>query len=130
MNRKPQAVLVANERTEVLLRMTANINKFLYENRDATLTEKNVLHASEFMSATAGFEISPERAEAILSLYPNARIKLTVYGGLGDTEVRDLVADAIADFFLGCTWPVFADNVDIEKFCRALHRQAVEMGFA
>jgi hypothetical protein len=123
-------ILENNEHNALLLGFTKNINTFLYEHRNAQPTEKNYLDAAEFMSETAGFEINMERAKGILDLYPHARIKLAVYNGLGDTEVRDLVSDAMANFFLGCDWPRYGDNVDTTIFCRALYAQAVKMGFA
>lgn len=130
IKRTVKQVLDNSETTETLNSFTRNINTFLYQNRDKQPTEQHYLHAAEFMSATAGFEIDVEMAKGILSLYPHARIKIAKYDGLGDTEVRDLVASALSDFFLGCNWPTYGDNVDLTVFCRALHAQAVKMGFA
>lgn len=123
-------ILEDNEHNQMLLGFTRNINSFLYQHRDKKPTEQHYLHAAEFMSAQAGFEIDVEMAKGILDLYPHARIKLAEYDGLGDTEVRDLVASAVANFFLGCDWPTYGDNVDTTVFCKALHKQAVAMGFA
>ena len=122
-------ILQHNEDNEMLLGFTRNINSFLYQHRGSQPTEQHYLHAAEFMSAQAGFEIDVEMAKGILALYPHARIKVAEYDGLGDTEVRDLVADALSNFFLGCDWPTYDDKVDTTIFCKALKAQAEKMGF-
>lgn len=127
--RKPQQVITHDDNNKLLLEFIANTNMFFYTWRNSPMNPTHALHAAEFMSAQAGFEISPEQAEGILTLYPHARIKMVQYEGLDTTEVRDLVSDALAHFFLGCTWPTYGDKINAEVFCKALYRQAIEMGF-
>lgn len=129
MNRSVKDVLSTSEDNKILLNMRANLSLLLYRNHDAQLSEKHLLNATEFLQSNLGWDISEDQVKAILALYPHARIKVAVYDGLNDTEVRELLMCAVADFFLGCDWPTYGDNVDLTVFLQALHKQAVEMGF-
>ena len=129
LKRKVAEVLAQNEHNEMLLNMHANNHSFLYANRHAEPTEKHILNATEFIQSQIGFDLTEEQVKGILKLDPQAWIKLAVYDGLNDTEVRDLVSSAVAHFFLGCDWPTYGDNIDIVEFSKALRAQAVKMGF-
>lgn len=129
MSRSVKDVLANSEDNKILLNMQSNLSLLLYRNHDAQLNEKYLLNATEFLQSNLGWDISQDQVKAILALYPHARIKLVVYEGLNDTEVRDLVAGAVADFFLGCPWPTYGDKVDMLEFLTALRKQAIAMGF-
>lgn len=125
-------VLDVSETTELLNTFTRNINTFLFEHRHKQLDEKMSLKAAEFLSAQIGFDLNPEQAKGILDLYPHARVKFIEYGGANDTEVCDLLSDAVADFFLSCDWPRYGDKLnerEEHQFREELQKQARAMGF-
>jgi hypothetical protein len=106
-----------------LMRMRLQSCTFYYENRNAMPTAQDYVDAAQRMSEATELDISVEQAEAILALYPHARIKIALYG-TSDTDVREEMMFAAAHFFLGCEWPVYGDNVDIEAFVQLLKEQA------
>jgi hypothetical protein len=112
----------------LLLRMRLQSSTFYYENRNATPTPQDYVEVAQRMSDATELDISVEQAEAILALYPHARIKVALYG-TSDTDVREELMFAAAHFFLGCAWPTYGDCVDIEAFVELLKKQAVQLGF-
>lgn len=125
-------VLENTETSTMLLDMNLHKNMFLFEHRHKQLDERMALKAAEFVSSQIGFDLNPEQVKGILDLYPHARVKFIEYGGANDTEVCGLVSDAVADFFLGCDWPVYGDNLsDLQMFMfrELLQRRAQKMGF-
>lgn len=125
-------VLDKSETTDMLDGFTRNINTFLYLNRSAFPNDGQLLKATEFIQSQIGFDLSTDQIGGILMLYPHARIKLVEYNGLGDTEVRDLLLDMMADFFLGCDWPKYGDKLTEAQefqFRDALQKQARLMSF-
>lgn len=127
--RKVAEVISPDENNKMLLHMHANRSKYLYKSLGAVMTDVLYLRATEFVQANIGWDITQDQVEAILALYPHARIEIAVTGGLNDTDVRDCVLNAFSHFFIGCDWPTFGDKVDLTVFLNALHKQAVEMGF-
>jgi hypothetical protein len=127
--RKVADVLSLDETSKMVLHMHGNRSKYLYKSLGAVMTDAMYLRATEFVQANIGWDIPQDQVEAILALYPEARIEIAVTGGLNDTDVRDCVLNSFSHFFLGCEWPTFGDKVDLTVFLTALHKQAVEMGF-
>jgi hypothetical protein len=111
-----------------LLNMRIGISQHLYENRFATPTDSEYSEAAEFIEDISGIQIDAERIRGILALYPSTRIKIAIYG-VGDTEIREDLAFAIAHFVLGCGWPRYGDKIDVEEFVAVLRKQAVHLGF-
>lgn len=109
--------------------MQRNAMMFYTKHRHALPTLDQYRQAASVMTELAEVTITPDQAEAILALYPQARIKLAVYGDLQDTDTREAVSFAVAHYFLGCTWPSFGDGVDIDQFMDLLTKQAVAMGY-
>lgn len=85
--------------------------------------------AAEHLTMITEVVITSEQAANILDLYPKARILLVEFDGTADTLVRDELAFAAAHFFLGCSWPLFRDGVDVDAFTALLKKQAVRMGY-
>lgn len=121
---------ITDDGTHFLLRMKRDASKFFFDNRHAYPTPENYAAVAQHWLETTDIQFSPEQAEAILALYPQARIKVAVYGGIADTDVRDELGFAISHFFLGCTWPTFGDKIDIDEFVSLLKKQASLMGFS
>lgn len=120
---------ITDDGTHYLLRMRRDSSMFYLNNRAAMPTAQNIAEVAKHFAEISGVEFSPEQAEAILSLYPQVRIKVANYDGIEDTDVRDGLSFAMAHFFLGCTWPTFGDKVDLELFVALLQKQAGLMGF-
>lgn len=89
----------------------------------------SVTKAVEFLSGITDLDLNDEQVGRLLDLYPRTRIALIEDGGLCDTGIREQLSDMVATFFVGCTWPTYGDNVDVEAFQALLRRQAVAMGY-
>ena len=120
---------ITDDGRHYLLRMRQDSALFFYENRDAAPSEANYIATAEFLSEITGLRIDAKQAQAILSLYPQVRIKIAVYDGISDTDVRDGLSFAAAHFFLGCEWPTYGDKVNMDEFTSLLQMQAGKMGF-
>lgn len=110
--------------THYLLRMRRDSSKFFYLNRDARPSLKNYADAAQFLTEITGVDISAAQAEAMLSLYPRARIKLATDDGIQNTDVRDDLSFVAAHFFLGCNWPTYGSNVNINGFTELIKQSA------
>ena len=102
---------------------------FFLEHRDAVPTAHDYEQAAEFLTEITELAFSAAQVEAMLSLYPHARIKLAVESILS-ADTREQLSFAAAHFFLGCSWPSIGDDVDTGAFIDLLRRQAFLMGFA
>jgi hypothetical protein len=111
------------------LQMHRNAMKFYSENSDKIPTDENYLEAARNIAENLGVAVSLEQIKTILSLFPSARIKLAVYEGCFDTEVRDLIHEAACAYFAGAETPTFGDKINTERFYTHLQVQAKEMGF-
>jgi hypothetical protein len=99
--------------------------------RNAVPRHEHILEALEILKAELSLILTSEQLEAILLLFPEARIKLAVYEGCSDTEVENLIIDAVYSFITGCRSPLFKDSpsIDIDRAFDYLHSQAKEMGY-
>lgn len=104
--------------------------KFYLENKDAEPKREHYEAAANHIRETIGVILTPEQTRDILILFPSARIKLAVYDGTGDTEVRDLISDAAFGYFAGTEAPSYGDKVDVDRFFGHLKYQAKEMGYS
>jgi hypothetical protein len=109
--------------------MQRSASQFYLDNAAAQPSEKHLEEVAGYFAGITGLAFSSEQAEAILSLYPRARIKVAVYDGIFDTDVRDELSFAVAHFFLGCSWPTYGDAIDLDEFMDLMTRQALAMGF-
>jgi len=101
---------------------------YYLDNARADPSDNQIAQAIGFYRSKLDWNISRDECRALLMLNPKARIKLADYGDV-DSEVRDLLADAVAQTLLGCSWPTYGDNVDISEFTALFHRQAAAIGF-
>ncbi|MEM0550492.1 MULTISPECIES: hypothetical protein [Aeromonas] len=118
-----------SDNASYMLEIRRASSMFLYENRDVKPTSLQFKEAAEYLTSNTGICIHHKQAEAILSLYPIARIKLAKHG-VTDTDVCDELAFASAHFFLGCSWPTFGDKINMDEFIALMRKQAGLMGFA
>lgn len=85
--------------------------------------------AIDYVAEEAGILLSADELRSILSLYPVQRGKLAAYGW-GDTEVRELILDVVANFMANTRWPVGRDEVDMQLFIERLKAAARFMGYS
>lgn len=112
-----------------LLHMRQGNSEFLLKNRLATPTQENYEAVAANFTEQTGLAFTAQQAANILDLYPNSRIKIAMYNGIKDSDVRDGLADVMAHFFLGCRWPVFGDTIEIKEFLVVLQKQGLAMGY-
>lgn len=120
---------ITNDGTHYLIRMRRDASKFYMDNIDLQLSEENLQETAEFISEITGLECNTSQVTLLLKLYPHVRIKIAEYNGISDTDVRDGISQAVAHFFLGCEWPTFGDEIDIEQFVEFLKKEAIHHGF-
>lgn len=120
---------LTSDGTNIVMRLRRDSAMFYYENRDLMPDDETYADAAEFLRAVTKVDISPEMAKAMLSLYPEARIKIAEYG-VSDSDCHDALCFAAAHFFLGSTWPNYGDKIGVPKFVDCLQAEAVRMGFA
>ncbi|AXH59812.1 hypothetical protein [Pseudomonas amygdali] len=118
-----------HEGTHYLLLMRQDAARFYMENVGAIPSDKSYEDARQYLAEISGLEFTRKQTESLLDLYPHARIKIAVYGGIGDTDVREELSFAVAHLILGCSWPTFGENQDIDLFLEVLQTQALEVGF-
>jgi len=115
--------------THYLLRMRRDSSLFYHQHRNAIPTHDKYAQAAEYLSEITELHISANQAEAMLSLYPHVRINLATTGSISSSDVRDGLSQAVAHFFLGCSWPTIGDEVDIDTFVELLKQSARLMNF-
>ncbi|MBD8088968.1 hypothetical protein IFT48_03165 [Pseudomonas fluorescens] len=118
------------ESTHYLLEMRQDTAKFYMNNVGAIPNAKNYEDARQYLTEFTGLEFTPEQTQSLLDLYPRVRIKLAVCDGISDTDVRDDLSCAAAHLILGCSWPTYGEQVDMDEFMAMLLSQGLEMGFA
>ncbi|MDH4602318.1 hypothetical protein [Pseudomonas syringae] len=91
--------------------------------------ESALASAAECVATETGIQLSTEDLRRILSLYPVQRGKLAAFGW-GDTEVRELILDAVANVMANTRWPLGKDDVDFQTFIARLKTAARFMGYA
>lgn len=120
---------IDSDGTHYLINMRRDSTKFFTDNADAQPTNENMKDAAAFISEITELQVSSEQTKQILKLYPHVRIKLAIYNGISDTDVRDGLSGAAAHYILGCEWPTFGDDLDVCLFVEALKREAIHHGF-
>ncbi|MEE5177145.1 hypothetical protein V2K54_25880 [Pseudomonas alliivorans] len=102
--------------------------EFAMANASSVPEESALKSAVDCVADEAGIQLSAEELRNILSLYPWQRGKLAAYGW-GDTEVRELILDAVANFMANTRWPLGKDDVDIQTFIAKLKAAARFLGY-
>lgn len=120
---------ITDDGRHYLLRMRQDDSTFFLQNRNVMPSLQNYTDAASFLSEITGLKFDADSASAILSLYPQVRIKLAKHNGIGNTDVRHELSFAASHFFLGCTWPTYGDKVNIDAFVALLQAQGAKMGF-
>lgn len=92
------------------------------------LTPTEYAEIASILTDQTGVRITAVHAAEILTFYPHAKRSFAKYGG-DDTGVCDQLADSIARYFLGCDWPIYGDNADMDDFIKRLKNAANVMGY-
>lgn len=71
-------------------------------------SEKEQKDVADYLSQTVGLVIPLDVSNAILDLYPEAKLALSIEGV--ETDTRDKLSFAIAHFLTGCDWPRKQEN--------------------
>jgi len=121
---KPEVVVRLAQTDSTVLNMRRDYHKALYSLRDFPLNRFEETDVPSFVKEHTELEIPNDVLKNILDLYPEARIRIVQNYGKIDTDVGDIILDAISHFFLGCSWPTGADNVDMPFFMGVLKAQA------
>lgn len=124
-----QSQEITENGTHYLLSMHRESAKFFLKNTNAQPNEEEYQEIIAYVVEIAGIHLTLSEVIQILALYPHARIKVAEYHGLTDTHVRDEISFLIAHFFLGCSWPVYHDQIDMDEFIHLLKLQARLMGY-
>ena len=91
-------------------------NAILYLNKKLSDTE--LTEISEHLECEENITLTPKALGVIFLLYPQERGQIIDAGF--DTVARSAAYSAIADFFLGCEWPMNGSNIDRDAFIDAL----------
>lgn len=89
------------------------------ENAHRSPDEDTLAQSVDFINNVSGVLLTPSQFSRLLDLYPYAKAKVSDYGW-GDTEIREMVLDVVANAFLGTRWPIGRDDCDIEVFAQRL----------
>lgn len=111
-----------------LLQCLRGGTKFYVDHANSQPKERDYIDLVAYYEEISEIKFSLDDVKTIVTLSPHLRIKLAEYDGLGDTEVRDLAADALAAFLLHTTWPNYGDRVNSTDFVGALKQQAQSIG--
>lgn len=93
-----------------------------FGNITAKPTPEDIAEAVAMMADYFEIETTEAELEAILTLYPQAAIGLAEWGA-DDTDIRGQIASAYSNLYLGCDWPTYGDNVDLDAFTAILKAQ-------
>jgi len=89
----------------------------------------NVLR--NFYSETLATPLTLNQVKMIMDLHPKAMIHLAD-GCIGDTDVDDVLLNALSQFVLGCDWPTGNDHLSQEEqtlFVETLRREFSLLNF-
>lgn len=86
-------------------------------------SEKEQKEVAEYLSQAVGLAIPLTVSNAILDLYPDAKIGLSIEGL--ETSCRDMLSFAIAHFLTGCDWPRQKENQ--QQFYAVLKQQMAQV---
>lgn len=106
---------------DFILDMYTDSTNYYFSNRNVMPTETEYIKATESINEMTGLVFNVEQIKDLLSLYPHSRISLAINGTSG---CPDDLSFAISHFLLGCAWPTYGDNIDINKFVLLLQSQA------
>jgi hypothetical protein len=85
-------------------------------NADRVVEAETIRSAAGYVAEAAGVQVTHVEFEKMLKLYPYAVAKFADYGW-GDTEIREMALDVVANALLGSRWPMGVDgDCDMNAF--------------
>lgn len=111
-----------------LLRMVRETSYAYLEDSKNVPLDQDYQNAGDYIEEITGIRIPNDMLKKILFFYPRECINLAS-DDFGNSSVQEGITFAIAHFFLGCSWPLIGDEVDIDLFLEALKYQVSKMKF-
>lgn len=121
-NNMLKSIMMKNESSEMILKMQKNIAKFIIQYQNYDLTPKEVEEAQILYEDLLEMKLTPEQVQIIVNSSGYAKANLVAYT-MNDTEARGSLLNALCKLVLGCSYPTYGDNVDIDDFISVLKRE-------
>lgn len=116
---------------DAFLKVRRDRIQFVVENQRAMISDKHLNEAAAFIRELTHIDVTLSQTETMLDLYPFVRVQVAKYGVYLDKRCMDEIANMVADFFLGSSWPRSAGTETREEgdFLSLLRHQAESMGY-
>lgn len=77
---------------------------------------------ADMLNGMLELNIEAGHVKVLLDFYPYVKAKIA-HNPATDEMMRDLILDAVSDFFLGCPWPEYEENVNMDDYLDVLSVQ-------
>lgn len=74
---------------------------------------------ADMLNGVIELNIEAGHVKVLLDFYPYVKAKIA-HNPANDEMMRDLILDAVSDFFLGCPWPEYEENINMDNYLDAL----------
>lgn len=75
---------------------------------------------ADMLNGLLELNIEAGHVKVLLDFYPYVKVKIA-HNPATDAMMRDLILDAVSDFFLGCPWPDYEEeNINMDNYLDAL----------
>ena len=74
---------------------------------------------ADMLNGVLELNIEAGHVKVLLDFYPYVKAKIA-HNPANDEMMRDLILDAVSDFFLGCPWPEYEENINMDNYLDAL----------
>lgn len=74
---------------------------------------------ADMLNTLLELNIEAGHVKVLLDFYPYVKAKIP-HNPATDETMRDFILDAVSDFFLGCPWPEYEENVNMDDYIDAL----------
>lgn len=74
---------------------------------------------TDMLNGVLELNIEAGHVKVLLDFYPYVKAKIA-HNPANDEMMRDLILDAVSDFFLGCPWPEYEENINMDNYLDAL----------
>jgi hypothetical protein len=102
---KSKYVPFQDSEIKTIRKMEENILKMSYEGINKDMSSELFFEALEYVNDELNLPISPRSFEVILSQNGYAYANIIEFG-IGDTETRSAISNAVANFYMHRPWPL------------------------
>jgi len=74
---------------------------------------------ADMLNTLLELNIEAGHVKVLLDFYPYVKAKIS-HNPATDETMRDMILDAVSDFFLGCPWPEYEENINMDDYIDAL----------